>query len=437
MRLAELAGRRVALAGAGLDVRAALGALEAVGPASIIVVTDDPAGASDLDLEVVTAASGDPAIGAVEVFVRSPGFGRSHPVLTAADQRGASVTTPIDLWLGERPPERVVVGITGTKGKSSTTTYVDRLARHIGAPVSVAGNLGPPVFDPSWDHGGPAVLEVSSYQACDLQHVPDLGVLTSLAPDHLTWHGGWDRYVADKLRLFHNSGGWVERVLVPSAEVAALAALDAANLMAEPVEVPSGWSEQWPATPPHVLQNLALAASITEELSGVRPQTEALDTALVAGVGGRLEIVGVVGGCVFIDDPLASNPTASAAALRWLRSAPGVVVGGDSHGAPMTVVLVGGDDRGVEPDPLADEARRWPPGRLAAVALAVSGASLGAAMEVEIVERNVDVEEAVVAAAAHLGSKGGVVIFSPGAPTPGSATWADRSAAFRRGVQRL
>ncbi len=433
MQLSELAGRRVVLLGLGADVRAAVPAILGAGPASVVAVDDGhPVGAVIDGVTVVDRAVG---VAAAEVFVRSPGFPRTEPDLAAARQGGTAMTTPIDLWLGSAPglaggpgARRRWIGVTGTKGKSTVTELCGSLARAAEAEVGVAGNLGIPVFAAGWVSDAPLlVLEISSYQAADLHHVPDVAVLTSLSEDHVSWHGGVERYVADKLRLLRNEGGVAATVLVAEAEERAQRAVVELGLtpvlVADPAAVPAG-------VPVHRARNAALAAAALAA-AGVAPIDPAAVLAAAEGsLPGRLDRCpgGSSSGVVFVDDALASNPSATAAGLAWAR-------GFDVE----TVVVLGGVDRSVDPAPLVAEVARWVPGRLRAVAVPDSGVELAARCGVELAGVADDVGAAVVAAVEALGEAGpgAIVLFSPAAPTPPrQGNWERRSEAFRAAAAR-
>ena len=431
MRLGDLTGRRVVLLGLGADVRAALGPIMDAGPADVRLVeeAEDALPLADVPLVSLVAAAAD-----AEVFVRSPGFPRYQRPLRDALDRGALMTTPLDLWLGTVGPSRTVVAITGTKGKSTVTSLVGVLAAQAGLRIGVAGNLGIPVFAAGWDHEAPVVvLEVSSYQAADLHHAPDVGVLTFLSEDHLSWHGGVDRYVADKLRVLRNDGGTARRILVPASGGGR--ALDAVRLLelglgsglpVEAVVSPAGCDRSIPV---HRLQNAALAAAVVSGLCGEPVATADIEAAARTTLPGRLDVCPGPAGLLCLDDALASNPSAVAAGLAWLRTL-----------ERPTVVLLGGQDRGVDPGPLADEVRRWPVGMLRAVALPDSGPFLAERCGLEVLGDVSDVAAGVALALAGLldlgtapaGSGGGVVILSPGAPTPALVgNWETRSSQFR------
>ncbi len=420
MRLPELRGRRVALLGLGADVAAAVPAIVAAGPAEVVAVDDASTGAGP-PAGVTRLVPLAEAAGWAEVFVRSPGFPRYRPELVAACEAGAEMTTPLDLWLGTHGGDRMVVGITGTKGKSTVTSVLGALASAQGLRVGVAGNLGVPVFGPGWDGEAPlVVLEVSSYQAADLHHVPDVAVVTFLSEDHLSWHGGVERYVADKLRLVRNEGGVAGRVLVAADGGGAADALAGLGIEAEVVPAPADAPR---SVPVHRLANAALAAAALAAAGGPVLSGAAVVEAASTSLPGRLDACPGPADLLCVDDALASNPSATAAGLAWLRSL-----------GRSTVVILGGVDRGVDPSPLVDEVKRWEPGSLRVVTVPENGDALAEACSIAVAAQAVDVTDAVRQARALVGP-GEALLFSPAAPTPpGQGSWVSRSTAFRAAV---
>jgi UDP-N-acetylmuramoylalanine--D-glutamate ligase len=420
MRLDELRDRRVALLGYGEDNRAALPHIVEAGPAALLLVDDDAArlGAAPDDLTVTDL---DQAVGQVDVLVRSPGFPRYHPAVESAVAGGVAITNPTDLWIGTFGPDRRVVAVTGTKGKSTTTQLIDHFARLVDLDLGVAGNMGIPVFADEWRHDAPDVaLEISSYQAVDLHHLPDVAVLTSLAEDHLSWHQGYDQYVADKLRVLCLDGRTAPTIIVPALDEAAIEATRAWS--PEIVASPTATDGQ----PRHRVQNAALAAAVVRHLSGVDIADEDVLAAARQSLPGRLDVCAERDGVTWVDDALASNPFAAAAGLAWAREQ-----------RRPTLVLLGGADRGVASDPLADEVRWWPEGRLAAITLPDNGERLARESGIEIAGVGADVADAV-ALAAHHAESGSIVLFAPGAPTPpGHGSWRTRSDQLRAAVDGL
>lgn len=420
MRIDELSGRRVVLLGLGGDVTASIQAIRDAGPAEVLVVESRIGAHESSGLDVVSL---DAAAQVGEVFVRSPGFPRYQDLLQAALRRGAAMTTPVDLWMGTVGPGRTVVGVTGTKGKSTVTELVKTLALGAGLRVGLTGNLGPPVFGTTWDHTAPmVVVEVSSYQAADLHHVPDIAVIPYLAQDHLSWHGGLERYVADKLRLLHNEGGTAGRILIGANAGRAAEEIERLGLSTE-IEVISA-PDAGPLVPAHRVQNAALAAAVVTMLGGPVIAGEEIVDVAGSSLPGRLDVCPGPDGLLCVDDALASNPSATAAGLAWLRGI----------GRP-TVLLLGGADRGVDVAPLVEEASRWPSGLLRVVALPETGGRLAEVCGLQVVAVVPSVNEGVrVALAAS--EPNGAILFSPAAPTPpGVGTWETRSSQFRESMR--
>ncbi len=121
-------------------------------------------------------------------------------------ERGVSVTTATSLWMGEREG-RAVIGVTGTKGKSTTAMLIAHLARATGGEVHVVGNIGEPALN-LLDRPGTelAVVELSSYQIADLEVGPEIAMVTNLYREHTDWHGSYETYRAEKLRLLSLPG---------------------------------------------------------------------------------------------------------------------------------------------------------------------------------------------------------------------------------------
>jgi UDP-N-acetylmuramoyl-L-alanine---L-glutamate ligase len=370
----------------------------------------------------------------VDVVVRSPGVSRYRPELAAADAAGTAVTTTMALWL-EDHADAPVLAVTGTKGKSTTAALAAAILAADGGRVELIGNIGVPVLD---TYGRPRpdayVVEVSSYQATDVTRSPGVVVLTSLAPDHLDWHGGVEAYYRDKLRLVEAGPPGRLAVCAGNAEALARTAGHPDRTLFGPegrVRVDAdGWIEvdgdrladaaHLRVAGRHNSWNLCGAVAGVLLLTGAAPSAAAVEAAM-AGFGGlpsRCAVVGERAGRTYVDDALASNPFASSASVRTF------------DGRPLTVI-VGGADRGVDPGPLVEAlaAHRPPPSvvvlppgsaRLTGVLTGVAGQVREAA----------DLGEAVAVATA-LTPEGGVVLFSPGAPTPeGGGGYRERSRQF-------
>lgn len=231
MRLADLRGRSVAVWGTGREGRAAVTAIAAHAPARLVAV-DDSANFLSLpwDGELARLAplyGGDEAfeqLVAADVVVRSPGVPQTHPWVVALRERGIPITGGTALWMADHADR--TVGVTGSKGKSTTSSLISHLLAAVDRPNVFGGNIGVPLLDlPEADL---YVLELSSYQCSDLADSPRVAVVTSLFPEHLDAHGGEREYYRDKLNLLAHDpativvNGADKRLL---AELAALPAV--------------------------------------------------------------------------------------------------------------------------------------------------------------------------------------------------------------------
>ena len=207
MRVAELGARRVAIWGLGREGRAALGFLRKHHPALPVTLLDDRAGAQLPENYSNTTSAFGPqriadALKEIDIVVKSPGVGLYREDIRAARDNGVQITSLLNLWFAEEPAI-TTIAVTGTKGKSTTASLIAHILRQLGRSVALAGNIGVPVTEiGDVDY---AVIEVSSYQAADFDGICDLGVLTSLYPEHTDWHLTVERYFRDKINLLRRS----------------------------------------------------------------------------------------------------------------------------------------------------------------------------------------------------------------------------------------
>src|SRR5437899_1709290 len=180
-----------ALAARGVRVRAA-----DARPAAALGVTGAPPG-----VELRLGEDGPPLLTGVELVVPSPGVPRDAPVLAAAERRGIPVWSEIELAF--RLLACPLVAITGTNGKSTTTSLVGQALERAGRRTFIGGNLGTPLISALDQAPEIAVAEVSSFQLEWVERLrPRPGPLLNLTPDHLDRHASFAEYGEAKARLF-------------------------------------------------------------------------------------------------------------------------------------------------------------------------------------------------------------------------------------------
>ncbi|MGC9219738.1 MAG: UDP-N-acetylmuramoyl-L-alanine--D-glutamate ligase [Solirubrobacteraceae bacterium] len=393
MKFSELDGARVVLWGLGRETAAFTAQLERRLPsARITAVIDDSTPPAQVRADLQAA----------EVLVRSPGVSIYKPLIQEALADHKTVTTATGLWLAERQG-RHVIGVTGTKGKSTTATVIAHLISPL-VRTELAGNIGRPVIDLlDFDPAGWVVLELSSYQIADLPVGPEVAVLTNLSREHTDWHRSEQRYRADKLRIFDLPG---VRVGVRPPDGSDSWYVDGAGAVCHAQErvLAAG---QIPLRGRHNAQNVATALAAIEAAGLARPH-------LPEGLAGlqplphRLQTVHIeVDGLEWVDDSISTTPESTIAAI-------------EAFPGRSLVLIAGGQDRRQDHSRLAAVlAARVEPTRL--VSLPDTGARIVAAAGARGFAQDRMLAAGGLREAVELARRvadpGAVVLLSPAAPS--------------------
>jgi UDP-N-acetylmuramoylalanine--D-glutamate ligase len=215
------------------------------------------------------------------------------------------------------------VGITGTNGKSTTTSLVHHLLKSAGIPSRMVGNIGMPILGAEpLTAGGVYVLELSSYQIDLTQSLDcDVAALLNITPDHLDRYETFAAYAASKARLFSLQDPQHCGVFgIGDHETAAIARAEATRRGAERVRLADGtdlvpMQKNWPSLQgPHNLQNAAVAVAIVEAL-GINAEQWRVAMRDFRGLPHRMERVAEAEGVFYINDSKATNPASAAPAL--------------------------------------------------------------------------------------------------------------------------
>ena len=478
----DLSGAAVLVAGARVTGRAILAALTPLGARATL--TDDSPSAltafAQNGVAVIDPANAAEKIAEFDLVVTSPGLPPTAPVLVAAAAAGVPVWGDVELaWRLDNsgrygPPRRWLV-VTGTNGKTTTTSMLHAMLVAAGRRALLCGNIGDPVLDVLDQPAELLAVELSSFQlhwAPSLR--PEAGVVLNVAEDHLDWHGTIDAYARDKARVLD---GRVAVVGLDDPVAAGLLPTAAAPVrvgfrLGEPargelgvrdgVLVDNAFGEQLAlaetasipvAGPVGVLDALAAAALAR----AVDAPPHAIADALAAFRVGRhrAEVIAIVDGVTYVDDSKATNPHAAQASITayprvvWIA---GGLLKGASVDELVTAVanrLVGavliGRDRTLIRDALSRHAPDVPIVELA------TGEDSGVPGQIESavnhVTRVVDVSgrsvsdavmAAVVDAARALADPGDTVLLAPaGASFDQFSGYGQRGDAFASAVTAL
>jgi UDP-N-acetylmuramoylalanine--D-glutamate ligase len=356
-----------------------------------------------------------------DLIVLSPGV---PPLEELAAARAAGVPIIGELELASRFVTAPILGITGTNGKSTTTTLAGEMMAASGRPTFVGGNLGVPfceaVGSAAAGARGACVVEVSSFQLETTERfAPRVAVLLNITPDHLDRYAGIDDYAAAKARIFLGQGPGDHAVVnVDDPRVEAISRtvcsrvvplstrrplpeggyLEGSELC---LRLPGQPLERYPtANLPglwgrHNLEN-ALAAALGARLLGATVTDVRSTLVLFRPLPHRMTLVAEVGGVAFFDDSKGTNVGAVVAALG---------------GFPKRVVLIaGGRDKGGSYAPLAEVMREVGRG---AVVIGEAGPSIAAALSPVVPVVAAGTLEEAVARAAALATPGDAVVLSP------------------------
>ena len=297
-----------------------------------------------------------------DIIFRTPGLLPFDEHLEAARARGSLVTSEMELFFSLCPCK--IIAVTGSDGKTTTTTIISELLKAQGYTVHLGGNIGKPLLCelPNIRADDIVVLELSSFQLHSMVCRPDVAVITNLTPNHLDKHKDFQDYIDAKRSIFERQNPDDLLVLNLNDEHSAyyasfaksrihyFSATDAVQsgtvcdngiiyrvldgvrrevMRADEIRIPGAHN---------VLNYLAAFAATDGLVSEDVCRSVAMN---FGGVEHRLEQVRVLNGVTYINDSIASSPTRTIAGLRAMKTKP--------------IVIAGGYDKHIPFDPLGDE----------------------------------------------------------------------------------
>ena len=363
--IASLRGRTVAVIGIGVSNTPLLRLLLREGIAVTACDRSDRAklGALAEDLETAGAVLrlGDGYLQDLDqdVIFRTPGLRPDVPELEAARARGSVITSEMEVFFQVCPCP--IIAVTGSDGKTTTTTIIAELLRAAGHTVHVGGNIGHPLLAEAgsirptdW-----AVLELSSFQLMTMTRSPHIAVLTNLAPNHLDVHKSMEEYVWAKENIFrHQQSGDIAVFNLDNAITRELSAHASGRVLyfsrqAEPengvflrgdavISRRDGRERQIMTTEDirlpgvHNVENYMAAIAAVEGLvpdDVIRTFARAFN-----GVEHRIELVRTWRGVRFYNDSIASSPSRTIAGLRSFKEKVILIAGGYDKHIPFDVL---------------------------------------------------------------------------------------------------
>lgn len=287
-----------------------------------------------------------------DVIFRTPGLRPDVPALEAARTRGAEVTSEMEVFFKVCPCK--IIAVTGSDGKTTTTTIISELLKAAGYNVYVGGNIGKPLLPDAagMEPGDVAVLELSSFQLMTMSQSPDVAVVTNVSPNHLDVHKSMSEYIAAKENLFRYQSK--DQLVVLNADndithAFAEHATGKAVLFSRREELSSGvyikegavWSGQRKVLP---LDNILIPGvhNVENYMAAIAAVESMVDDDVIrfvaqnfVGVEHRIELVRTLHGVRYYNDSIASSPTRTIAGLRSFNQKVILIAGGYDKKIPF------------------------------------------------------------------------------------------------------
>lgn len=408
MNIRDLNGKTVLVLGYGKEGRATVRALEAFAPGAEITIADKQADIAEKDARHWWQLGEGwlENLGKFDVIIKSPGI----PMNAELAKHAAKITGAVQIFFDSIAGSgALVIGVTGTKGKSTTCSLIHAMLLRAGKRSLLVGNIGEPSIAHIADakNGTIFVHELSSYMLQDMTTSPHIAVVTSFFPDHLDYHGSIEAYHGAKkhIALFQREDDLVF-FNADSPGAAAIAAEGPGRKIPVHTDDCPVDLAKTALIGDHNRENLALAWRAAECL-GVPKAAAVAAAEAFAPLPHRLQPLGEVAGLRWVDDAISTTPESAVAAL-------------DALGDDVKTIILGGQDRGVDFTPLAERLR----GSSVSTALLFpgSGPRIRAAIEAagtDIESIDVASMEEAVRVAREKTPPGGIVLLSTASPSYG------------------
>ena len=286
-----------------------------------------------------------------DILFRTPGMHPGNPAIQALAARGAKVTSEMEVFFEVCPCS--VLAVTGSDGKTTTTTLIAEMLKAAGKTVWLGGNIGTPLLPlvRQMKPGDFAVVELSSFQLMDMKRSPQRALITNLAPNHLDIHKDMEEYVEAKKNIFRyqdengllvlNADNAITASFRGNGETRFFSRLGKAHVCLEDGVICRGEEPVLQASDilipgVHNVENYMAVIAMVEGLvpDGVIRQV----AKTFGGVEHRIELVRIKDGVKFYNDSIASSPSRTIAGLRSFPEKVILIAGGYDKHIPYDVL---------------------------------------------------------------------------------------------------
>ena len=373
-----------------------------------------------------------------DIIFRSPSCLPNRKEIIAEKQRGCYVTTEIEEVIKLSPSK--IIGVTGSDGKTTTTTLIDLVLRANGYKTYLGGNIGTPLFTQIKDmtEDDIIVLELSSFQLMNMEVSPNISIITNITPNHLDIHGSYLEYIEAKKCIYKNSDGIlvinadneITNKIESNREVRCFSRYKATNAFyVRDGIIYFNDKEVFDTSRLHIRgihnhENICACMSAIYDMVDIDKSFDAI--ADFPGVEHRLEFVREINGVKWYNDSVSSSPTRTIAGLNSYDEELVLIAGGYDKNLDYTSIA----------KPILDKVK----------VLILFGDTKGKIYDaVSALKTNEDIEiylcdglSDVVNKAYEMSKEGQVVLFSPASASFDMfKNFADRGIQFKNLVNKL
>ncbi len=292
-----------------------------------------------------------------DYILRSPGIRPDNPKIKAYILNGAKQITSTGIFFEDCPGQ--IIGVTGTKGKGTTSTLIYEILKASGADAHIAGNIGTPMLEvlPKLSQKSFVVLELSSFQLMDLKKSPYVAVVLMVTSEHLDWHKDHAEYLRSKLPIISSQSSKDFAVInwdYPNSKAFAASTdaktisfstigksadiyVDGQNIISnvkltgqkilsiEKIKLPGR----------HNLQNVCAAVGAAQAL-GIENRFIQKAAYTFSGLPNRLELIAEINGVSYYNDSFSTTPETTIAAIEAFQKPKVLILGGSSKKADFS-----------------------------------------------------------------------------------------------------
>jgi UDP-N-acetylmuramoylalanine--D-glutamate ligase len=322
MRLRNLRGKKILILGYGREGRAAFKFLRRLYPLTKIGIADQKEGENYLNKQKD-----------YDIAIKSPGIPKGALKIP--------YTTATNIFFAAMPKSAAVVGITGTKGKSTTSTLVYKIFKKAGFDAFLAGNIGNPALNilPKLKKNSVVVLELSSFQLQDFQFPVSVSCILNVFPEHLDHHKNFEEYIEAKINIIKFQRRcdkiFFFKENLPEEIYKKINKSPAEKELVDVKNFKLFSREDLKIKGEHNFKNAVMAAKVAENFE-ISPFVIRRVITSFKGLEHRLEFVRKIKGVSFYNDSASTNPQAAVAAIKSFSEAKILIAGGKDKNLDYT-----------------------------------------------------------------------------------------------------